>query len=265
MAIISLRELLEAGIHFGHQRKRWNPKMAPYIYGERQGIHIINLQKTVEMLEEAYNFVKEKAKEGEIILFVGTKKQSQEAVEEEAKRCGMYYINQRWLGGLLTNFQVIKKRINRLKEIEEMQEKGVFETLPPKEIKSLQKERDRMNKLLGGVKDIPKLPAVIFITDLKKERIAMLEARKLGIDIVAIVDTNCNPDEADYIIPGNDDAVKSIKLVAMKVADAVLEGKTGEVKKIEVTDEKEEMQEMESLKIEELAKEFVEKFEEEEK
>jgi small subunit ribosomal protein S2 len=229
MAIISMKQLLEAGVHFGHQTRRWNPKMARYIFTERNGIYIIDLQKTVRKVEEAYQFVRELAAEGKTILFVGTKKQAQEAVAEEAKRCGMFYVNQRWLGGTLTNFPTIQKRIARLVELEQMEEDGTFDVLPKKEVILLKKEKERLEKFLGGIKNMKRLPDAMFIIDPRKERIAVAEARKLGIPIVAIVDTNCDPDEIDYVIPGNDDAIRAVKLLTGKIADAVLEGTQGGV------------------------------------
>lgn len=228
MSVISMKQLLEAGVHFGHQTRRWNPKMAPYIFTERNGIYIIDLQKTVKKVEEAYNFVREIAEQGKTILFVGTKKQAQDAVKEEAARCDMFYVNERWLGGMLTNFQTIQKRINRLRELEKMEAEGVFDVLPKKEVISLRHEMDKLQKFLGGIKNMDKLPGALFIIDPRKERIAVAEARKLGIPIVAIVDTNCDPDEIDYVIPGNDDAIRAVKLLAAKMADAVLEGRQGE-------------------------------------
>lgn len=227
MAIISMKQLLEAGVHFGHQTRRWNPKMARYIFTERNGIYIIDLQKTVRKVEEAYNFVRELAGENKTILFVGTKKQAQEAVKEEAERCGMYYVNQRWLGGTLTNLPTIQKRIGRLVELEKMEEEGTFDLLPKKEVILLKKEMERLEKFLGGIKGMPRIPGAMFIIDPRKERIAVAEARKLGIPIVAIVDTNCDPDEVDYVIPGNDDAIRAVKLLTAKMADAVLEGSQG--------------------------------------
>lgn len=228
MSVISMKQLLEAGVHFGHQTRRWNPKMAPYIFTERNGIYIIDLQKTVKKVEDAYNFVREVAEQGQTVLFVGTKKQAQEAVKEEALRCDMYYVNERWLGGMLTNFQTIQKRINRLRELEGMEEKGIFEVLPKKEVIMLRHEMERLQKFLGGIKNMNKLPGALFIIDPRKERIAVAEARNLGIPIVAIVDTNCDPDEIDYVIPGNDDAIRAVKLLTAKMADAVLEGRQGE-------------------------------------
>lgn len=228
MSVISMKQLLEAGVHFGHQTRRWNPKMAPYIFTERNGIYIIDLQKTVKKVEDAYNVVRDMAAEGRTILFVGTKKQAQDAVKEEAIRCNMFYVNERWLGGMLTNFQTIQKRISRLRELEGMEEKGVFEVLPKKEVIALRHEMDRLHKFLGGIKNMGRLPGALFVIDPRKERIAVAEAKKLGIPIVAIVDTNCDPDEIDYVIPGNDDAIRAVKLLTSKMADAVLEGRQGE-------------------------------------
>jgi small subunit ribosomal protein S2 len=228
MAVISMKQLLEAGVHFGHQTRRWNPKMDKYIFTERNGIYIIDLQKTVKKVEEAYNFVKSVSEENGTILFVGTKKQAQDSVAEEAERCGMYYINQRWLGGTLTNFQTIQKRIDRLKELERWSVDGTFEVLPKKEVIILNKEKDRLEKFLGGIKGMKGLPSALFIIDPRKERIAVAEARKLGIPIVGIVDTNCDPDEIDYVIPGNDDAIRAVKLLTAKIADAVIEAHQGE-------------------------------------
>lgn len=228
MAVVSMKQLLEAGVHFGHQTRRWNPKMEKYIFTERNGIYIIDLQKTVKMMEEAYNYVRELASRGGTLLFVGTKKQAQDAVREEAERCGMFYVNHRWLGGTLTNFQTIRKRIERLHELERMEEDGTFEVLPKKEVVLLRKEHARLEKFLGGIKDMKELPDAIFIIDPRKERIAVAEARRLGIPIIAIVDTNCDPDEVDYVIPGNDDAIRAVRLFTSKMADAVLEGKQGE-------------------------------------
>ncbi|MBX6396210.1 MAG: 30S ribosomal protein S2 [Alicyclobacillaceae bacterium] len=228
MAIISMKQLLEAGVHFGHQTRRWNPKMQRYIFTERNGIYIIDLQKTVKKVEEAYQFVRSLAAEGKTLLFVGTKKQAQDSVREEAERCGMFYVNQRWLGGTLTNFQTIRKRIERLHELERMEEDGTFEVLPKKEVILLRKEKERLEKFLGGIKGMKELPGALFVIDPRKERIAVSEARKLGIPIVAIVDTNCDPDEIDYVIPGNDDAIRAVKLLTSKMADAVLEGTQGE-------------------------------------
>jgi small subunit ribosomal protein S2 len=228
MAVISMKQLLEAGVHFGHQTRRWNPKMDRYIFTERNGIYIIDLQKTVKKVDEAYNFIKSVAAEGGTILFVGTKKQAQDSVKEEAARCGNFYINQRWLGGTLTNFQTIQKRIDRLKQLEKWEEDGTFNVLPKKEVIILRKEKDRLEKFLGGIKGMKGLPSALFVIDPRKERIAVAEARKLGIPIVGIVDTNCDPDEIDYVIPGNDDAIRAVKLLTAKMADAVVEANQGE-------------------------------------
>ena len=228
MAVVSMKQLLEAGVHFGHQTRRWNPKMAKYIFTERNGIYIIDLQKTVRKIDEAYMFVRDIALEGKTVLFVGTKKQAQESIESEAKRCGMYYVNNRWLGGTLTNFRTIQTRIKRLNDIDAMEKNGQFEMLPKKEVIKLCAEREKLLKNLGGIREMKKLPGALFIVDPRKERIAVQEARSLGIPIVAIVDTNCDPDEIDYVIPGNDDAIRAVKLIAGKLADAVLEGKQGE-------------------------------------
>lgn len=228
MAVISMKQLLEAGVHFGHQTRRWNPKMKKYIFTERNGIYIIDLQKTVKMVDVAYNFIKEVAENGGSVLFVGTKKQAQESIKEEAIRSGQYYINQRWLGGTLTNFETIRKSINRLKSIEKMEEDGTFDVLPKKETVDLLKEKDRLVKFLGGIKDMKKLPDALFVVDPRKERIAVAEAKKLNIPIVGIVDTNCDPDEIDYVIPANDDAIRAVKLLTSTMADAILEVKQGE-------------------------------------
>lgn len=236
MSVISMKQLLEAGVHFGHQTRRWNPKMKRYIFTERNGIYIIDLQKTVKKVEEAYNFTKNLAAEGGKILFVGTKKQAQDSVKEEAQRSGMYYVNQRWLGGTLTNFETIQKRIKRLKDIEKMQENGTFDVLPKKEVVQLKKELERLEKFLGGIKDMKDLPDALFIIDPRKERIAVAEARKLNIPIIGIVDTNCDPDEIDVVIPANDDAIRAVKLLTSKMADAILEAKQGE-EEVEVAEE----------------------------
>ncbi len=228
MSVVAMKQLLEAGVHFGHQTRRWDPKMAEYIFQARNGIHIIDLQKTSKKLDEAYNFIKEQAEEGKTILFVGTKKQAQECVREAAQKCGMFYVDQRWLGGMLTNFGTIRKRIERLKELETMQEDGTFNLLPKKEVILLKKEMEKLEKNLGGIKEMDKLPGVIFLVDPKKERIAILEAKKLNIPLVGLVDTNCNPEEVDYPIPGNDDAIRAVKLIADVIANAVIEGKQGE-------------------------------------
>ncbi|QQK76357.1 30S ribosomal protein S2 [Salicibibacter cibarius] len=232
MAVISMKQLLEAGVHFGHQTRRWNPKMSRYIFTERNGIYIIDLQKTVKKVDETYKYVRNLAADGGKILFVGTKKQAQESVKEEAGRCGMYFVNQRWLGGTLTNFQTIRKRIARLKDLEKMQEDGTFDVLPKKEVTVLQKEMDRLEKFLGGIKDMKTLPDAVFIIDPRKERIAVAEARKLNIPIISIVDTNCDPDEVDYVIPGNDDAIRAVRLLTSKMADAVVEASQGEEEKV---------------------------------
>ena len=225
MAVVSMKQLLEAGVHFGHQTRRWNPKMAPYIYTERNGIYIIDLQKTVKKLEEAYNFVRETSANGGNILFVGTKKQAQEAIKEEAARCGGYYVNARWLGGMMTNFRTMRTRIDRLAQLRKMEEDGTFAMLPKKEVIKHQGEIEKLEKYLGGVKEMKKLPAALFIVDPRKERNAIAEAKKLNIPIVAIVDTNCDPDEIDYVIPGNDDAIRAIRLIAAAMASAAIEGR----------------------------------------
>ena len=225
MAVVTMKELLEAGVHFGHQTKRWNPKMKPYIFGARNGIYILDLQQTVKHLDVAYDFVRDTVAKGKKILFVGTKKQAQEGIYEEAMRCGMFYVNHRWLGGTLTNFQTIKKSIDTLKDLEKMEEKGDFQRLPKKEVLGLQKKGAKLRKYLGGIKDMDQFPGALFIVDPKRERIAVSEARKLSIATVAIVDTNCDPDEIDHVIPGNDDAIRAIRLFASKMADAVIEGK----------------------------------------
>lgn len=227
MAVVSMKQLLESGVHFGHQTRRWNPKMRPYIFTERNGIYIIDLQKTVRLMDVAYNFVKDLALQGETILFVGTKKQAQESIQEEALRCEMPFVNQRWLGGMLTNFNTIRKRIDRLIELEKMEEEGRFELLPKKEVIKLNHEKEKLLKFLGGIRHMRDIPSAVFIVDPRKEKIAVAEARKLEVPIVAIVDTNCDPDEIDYIIPGNDDAIRAVRLIASKIADAVLEGKQG--------------------------------------
>ena len=228
MAVVSMKQLLEAGVHFGHQTRRWNPKMAPYIYTERNGIYIIDLQKTVKKLEEAYNFVRDLSANGGNVLFVGTKKQAQDAIREEAARCGGYYVNARWLGGMLTNFRTMRTRIDRLTQLRKMEEDGTFAMLPKKEVIKHQAEIEKLEKYLGGVKEMKKLPAALFIVDPRKERNAIAEARKLNIPIVAIVDTNCDPDEIDYVIPGNDDAIRAIRLIASAMANAAIEGRQGE-------------------------------------
>ena len=228
MSVISMKQLLEAGVHFGHQTRRWNPKMKEYIFTERNGIYIIDLQKTVKRIDEAYNFVRDIAMNDGTVLFVGTKKQAQESIEQEAKRCEMFYVNQRWLGGLLTNFKTIQTRIAKLNQINKMEADGDFDLLPKKEVIQLCALREKLMKNLGGIKEMKKLPSCMFVVDPRKEHIAVMEARNLGIPIVAIVDTNCDPDDVDYVIPGNDDAIRAVKLIASKFADAVLEGKQGE-------------------------------------
>ncbi len=227
MALVSMKQLLEAGVHFGHQTRRWNPKMKEYIFTERNGIYIIDLQKTVRMVEHAYNFVRETVANGESVLFVGTKKQAHDTVKEEAERCGEFFVNERWLGGMLTNFSTIRSRIERLNQLERMEEDGSMARLPKKEAAILRKEHEKLQRFLGGIREMKRLPGALFIIDPRKERIAVAEARKLGIPIVAIVDTNCDPDEADYVIPGNDDAIRAIRLLTGVMADAVLEGKEG--------------------------------------
>ncbi len=228
MSVISMKQLLEAGVHFGHQTRRWNPKMKEYIFTERNGIYIIDLQKTVKKIDEAYNFVRDIAMNDGTVLFVGTKKQAQESIEQEAKRCEMFYVNQRWLGGMLTNFKTIQTRIAKLNQINKMEADGDFDLLPKKEVIQLCALREKLMKNLGGIKEMKKLPSCMFVVDPRKEHIAVMEARNLGIPIVAIVDTNCDPDDVDYVIPGNDDAIRAVKLIASKIADAVLEGKQGE-------------------------------------
>ena len=228
MSVISMKQLLEAGVHFGHQTRRWNPKMAEYIFTERNDIYIIDLQKTVKKVEEAYNFMREVSAEGKSVLFVGTKKQAQESIQSEAARCEMFYVNQRWLGGMLTNFKTIQGRIAKLKQIEKMEADGRMDLLPKKEVIQLMKTKEKLETNLGGIKEMKKLPGALFVVDCRKEHIAVQEARTLGIPIVAIVDTNCDPDEIDYVIPGNDDAIRAVKLIASKMADAILEGRQGE-------------------------------------
>ena len=249
MAVVAMKQLLEAGVHFGHQTRRWDPKMAEYIFQARNGIHIIDLQKTSKKLDEAYAFLKEQAEEGKTVLFVGTKKQAQECVKEAAEKCGMYYVDQRWLGGMLTNFDTIRARVQRLKDLEKMQEDGTFDVLPKKEVILLKKEMSKLERNLGGIKEMDKLPGVIFLVDPKKERIAVLEAKKLNIPIIGLVDTNCNPEEVDYAIPGNDDAIRAVKLIADVMANAVIEGKQGE--SFEVSEEEqssdEEVTDMEQV------------------
>ena len=229
MAVVSMKQLLEAGVHFGHQTRRWNPKMAEYIFTERNGIYIIDLQKTVRKLEEAYNFIRELSENGESVLFVGTKKQAQDSVREEAERAGAYFVNARWLGGMMTNFTTIRHRIDRLRQLRAMEEDGTFDLLPKKEVIKLKLEIEKLEKFMGGIKDMKKLPGALFIVDPRKERIAVAEAKKLGIPIVAIVDTNCDPDEIDYVIPGNDDAIRAVKLISATMANAIIEGREGQM------------------------------------
>lgn len=237
MAVVAMKQLLEAGVHFGHQTRRWDPKMAEYIFQARNGIHIIDLQKTSKKIDEAYSFMKEQAEEGKTVLFVGTKKQAQECVKEAAEKCGMYYVDQRWLGGMLTNFGTIRNRIDRLNELETMQEDGTFDVLPKKEVILLKKEMEKLEKNLGGIKEMKEVPGVMFVVDPKKERIAILEARKLGIPVVGLIDTNCNPEDVDYAIPGNDDAIRAVKLITDVMANAVIEGRQGESLDSEVEQE----------------------------
>ncbi len=237
MSVISMKQLLEAGVHFGHQTRRWNPKMAPYIFTERNGIYIIDLQKSVGKVDEAYNAISEIASAGGTVLFVGTKKQAQDAVKSEAERCGMYYVNERWLGGMLTNFKTIRTRIERLKEIERMAEDGTFDVLPKKEVANLKKEWDKLEKNLGGIKNMTRIPDAIFVVDPKKEKICVQEAHTLGITLLGIADTNCDPEELDYVIPGNDDAIRAVKLIVAKMADAIIEANQGEVMTEDVAEE----------------------------
>jgi len=258
MAVVAMKQLLEAGVHFGHQTRRWDPKMAEYIFQARNGIHIIDLQKTSKKLDEAYNFIKEQAEEGKDILFVGTKKQAQECVKDAAIRCNMFYVDQRWLGGMLTNYKTIQNRVNRLKKLEEMEADGTFELLPKKEVIELKKEMEKLEKNLGGIKEMTRLPGAMFIVDPKKERIAILEARKLGIPVVGLIDTNCNPEDVDYPIPGNDDAIRAVKLIADCIANAVIEGRQGEA--MEMPEEVIEQQEVatEEKSMEQVVEETVE-------
>ena len=232
MAVISMKQLLESGVHFGHQTRRWNPKMAKYIFTERNGIYIIDLQKTVHMVDDAYNFLRKVAQDGGSVLFVGTKKQAQDAVKEESLKAGQFYVNERWLGGMLTNFQTIQKRIKRLKELEAMEEDGTFEVLTKKEVQKLRHEMEKLEKFLGGIKNMKKLPGALFVVDPRKEKISVAEAKKLGIPVVAIVDTNCDPDEIDYVIPGNDDAIRAVKLIAGAMADAIIEARQGQADEV---------------------------------
>ena len=253
MAVVAMKQLLEAGVHFGHQTRRWDPKMAEYIFQARNGIHIIDLQKTSKKLDEAYNFMKEQAEEGKTVLFVGTKKQAQECVKEAAEKSGMYYVDQRWLGGMLTNFGTIRKRIDRLNELEKMQEDGTFDVLPKKEVILLKKEMEKLQKNLGGIKDMKEMPGVMFVVDPKKERIAILEARKLGIPVVGLIDTNCNPEDVDYAIPGNDDAIRAVKLIADVMENAIIEGRQGESLEMDSESEENVNLEEEPTSIEEVA------------
>ena len=243
MSVVAMKQLLEAGVHFGHQTRRWDPRMRPYIYTDRNGIYIIDLQKTAKKIDEAYAVLKSIIDEGKTVIFVGTKKQAQECVKEEAERCGMYYVNQRWLGGMLTNFDTIKKRIERLKKLEAMETDGTFDVLPKKEVIILKKEMEKLEKNLGGIKNMTEVPGAMFVVDPKKERIAILEARKLGIPVIGLVDTNCNPEDVDYVIPGNDDAIRAIKLIVEAMANAVLESKQGESAAKEEATEEEAVQE----------------------
>lgn len=245
MAVISMKQLLEAGVHFGHQTRRWNPKMAPYIFTERNGIYIIDLQKTVKKIDEAYAFIKDTVADGKSILFVGTKKQAQDAIKEEAERCGMFFVNQRWLGGLMTNNKTIQKRIDFLRDMEKMEEDGTLALLPKKKVAQLQGKKEKLEKFLGGIKEMKDLPGALFVVDPKKERIAVAEARKLNIPIIAIVDTNCDPEEVDYVIPGNDDAIRAVKLLVARMADAVIEGNQGMSMAEAVDDEAEDAAEIE--------------------
>ncbi len=240
MGVVSMKQLLEAGVHFGHQTRRWNPKMAQYIFTERNGIYIIDLQKTVKKLEEAYMFVREVAERGDTVLFVGTKKQAADSVKEEAERAGVHFVNARWLGGMMTNFKTIRRRIARLEQLRTMQEDGTFERLPKKEVVKLNLEIEKLEKFLGGIKTMDRLPGCLFVVDPRKEKIAVAEAKKLGIPVVAIVDTNCDPDEVDYVIPGNDDAIRAVKLIAQTMADAILEGRQGQQDEEAVQEESEE-------------------------
>lgn len=235
MGVVSMKNLLEAGVHFGHQTRRWNPKMAKYIFTERNGIYIIDLQKTVKKLEQAYSFIREVSEEGKDILFVGTKKQASDSVKEEAERCGMHFVNARWLGGMMTNFKTIRRRIDRLAQLREMEGNGTFDLLPKKEVIKLNLEIEKLEKFIGGIKNMNKLPGALFVVDPRKEKIAVAEAKKLGIPVVAIVDTNCDPDEIDYVIPGNDDAIRAVKLIAGAMANAIIEGKQGETPVIQET------------------------------
>ena len=265
MAVVAMKQLLEAGVHFGHQTRRWNPKMAEYIFQARNGIHIIDLQKTSKKIDEAYEFLRSQSEEGKTVLFVGTKKQAQECIKEAAEKCGMYYVDQRWLGGMLTNFSTIKNRIQRLKDIEKMQEDGTFDLLPKKEVINLKKEMDKLEANLGGIKEMEELPGVLFIVDPKKEYNAINEAKKLNIPVVGIVDTNCDPEVLDYPIPGNDDAIRSVKLITDAMANAIIEGKQGESFELETEENQEESAEESSEKAPETMEEVVANSEEEDK
>ena len=245
MAVVAMKQLLEAGVHFGHQTKRWDPKMAEYIYQDRNGIHIIDLQKTSKKIDEAYAFVKEVSEEGKEVLFIGTKKQAQECVKEAAEKSGMFYVDQRWLGGMLTNFKTIRTRVERLKKLEAMEEDGTFEVLPKKEVSKLRNEMEKLQKNLGGIKEMTRLPGAIFVVDPKNERIAVLEAKKLGIPVIGLVDTNCSPEDVDYPIPGNDDAIRAVKLITDVMANAVIEGKQGEI--LEASQEESSSEEQEAV------------------
>ncbi len=264
MSTVTMKELLEAGVHFGHETKRWDPKMKPYIFGSRNGIYIIDLQKTVQLFKEAYQFVRDIVAKGEYILFVGTKKQAQDTIAEQATRCGMFYVNHRWLGGMLTNFQTIKRSIDRLNKLEAMKNDEIYNLLPKKEVLELEKERNRLEKSLGGIKNMDRLPGAIFVVDPKKERIAVMEARKISIPSIGIVDTNCNPEEVDYVIPGNDDAIRAIQLFTSKIADAVIEGKQILEKQLQTEkapEEKEKTEQLEpsqAIQVEEIVKEMEE-------
>ena len=260
MAVVAMKQLLEAGVHFGHQTRRWDPRMAEYIFQARNGIHIIDLQKTSKKLDEAYSFVKEQAEEGKTVPFVGTEKKAQECVKEAAEKSGMYYVDQRWLGGMLTNFKTIRTRVQRLKELETMEQDGTFDVLPKKEVIGLKKEMEKLEKNLGGIKDMEEIPGVLFVVDPKKERTAILEARKLNIPVVGLVDTNCNPEDVDYAIPGNDDAIRAVKLIADVMANAIIEGRQGET--FETTEDQQEAQSNEEKSIEEVVAEEAEKVEE---
>ena len=263
MAVVAMKQLLEAGVHFGHQTRRWNPKMAEYIFQARNGIHILDLQKTSKKIDEAYEFLRSQSEEGKTVLFVGTKKQAQECIKEAAEKCGMYYVDQRWLGGMLTNFSTIKNRIQRLKDIEKMQEDGTFDVLPKKEVINLKKEMEKLQANLGGIKDMEELPGVLFIVDPKKEYNAINEAKRLNIPVVGIVDTNCNPEVLDYPIPGNDDAIRSVKLITDAMANAIIEGKQGESFELEEEENQEESVEESSEKTPETMEEVVANSEEE--